>query len=241
MAIQQQIRKYASKRDCSFSKKIVNADNPDKYQNIISHMESIYEKYADYAETDMKRSFLDFYSELVIGSKLLKANYNIHNQNEKGSYGEGIQRYQGPDFYIPENNLWIECITPSKITEFERMERIISNGILCKPNDNLYQNDFERNGMEFFNPLYNKYKKFCKYIEDGVVNKEDNLVVAISGLKLDSGWKPSTVKKRFRRLFNYFDMPEVSGVLFVDGDFMTEYACYVGNEKANQKYTLKIS
>lgn len=238
--ITRQIKKYAKQRDCAFSRKIMANKDSAENQLIISHMESIYNKYLPYAEIDMKRSFLDFYSELVIGNKLLRSGYEPYNQNENGAYVENIQRYQGPDFYMPEENLWIECIAPSKLTDFERMERIVTTGTLCKEDENFSINDFYFYGMEFFNPIYTKYKKFCKYIEDGVVKEEDNLVIAVSGLKVDSGWKANTIKKRIRRLFSYFDMPEISGVLFVDGDFMSETLYYVGNEKANNKYTLKI-
>lgn len=155
-----------------------NYDNLNKYvisrtKDDIEKMWEIYNKYAPkgFKENMLlsKECFYQRWWEMYLGTKLLEYGFNIITNS----------RDEGPDFKvcIDDEIYWIEAVAP-ELGEEESKDKLpeMEMGVHSLPREKFL--------LRISNAIDNKINKFEKYLEKGLVKKEDKLIIAISTCNL---------------------------------------------------------
>lgn len=221
--IERLVRKYAYRKNCIFAKQIL--DDVEK----MDFLRRSWPKYKNCAEVDLKSSFMDFYAEMSTFLYLSKnAEQNIKSFRLSDS---GFQRNEGPDLYASDMKAWFECISPSKITSYDRALRIFKNGVdrADFSLDLVDQKFYNTNGLRFLNPLLSKYKKYKKYIDSGVVSDGDTKIISISLQKMGYEFDVNTLSLEFNNLLSLLRLDAINGVLLIFGEISKDKYLYIEN------------
>jgi|JYMV01.1.fsa_nt_gi hypothetical protein len=220
------VLKRYSHKGCDTSKGLLRSKSHN-YSKGREFIEEIWDKYAYYFETHMKASFYDFYAEMVTGYYLAeKQGFELHNKDTMGMYPNAQDNKHGPDFKIANEPVWVECISVEDIADEGRIERTLEL-------DSLLNDEQRRIGkmknLTLMNPVRAKSKKFRKYIEEGIVSKEDYCVISLSLHKVAHKMSREQIENCLKDIFEVFEMEEIYGVLCFYGDFEQSRSLFVKN------------
>lgn len=144
--------------------------------NIESIIEELWQRFRRYADKDLKHNmlldkqcFLERFWEMYCGIGLLNNGLEIDTLNN-----------HGPDFYVGEwwnKKYYIECNAPG-LGDEKKADTLskLKFGVFSLPS-----NQFQ---LRLTFGLKEKLEKYRKYIQEGVVNDSDCLIIAISNIKL---------------------------------------------------------
>lgn len=221
--IERLVKKYAYTKNCPFAKQILDDEKK------MDFLRKSWPRYKGCAEVDLKCSFMDFYAEMSTFLYLAReSSYDIKSFRVSDS---GFQRNEGPDLYVENKRLWVECISPSKVTSYDRALRIFESGVrgLDIDLDLIDEKFYKKNGLRFLNPLLSKYKKYKKYIDNGVVFANDTKIISISLQKINSNLCLKLLGGEMERLLSLLNLADIDGVLIVAGDVSSDEYLYVKN------------
>ncbi len=128
--------------------------------------DEMYQIYAPYADrhflSDLKKQFHQRTWEMYIGYVLVK-NSVIFTSTDKG-----------PDFLIetPGGKIWIEAVACGPGEGPDRVPAMVYGGVSNVPQEEMI--------IRIVSSLDSKYKKFKKYLADGIVSPEDKLIIAVN-------------------------------------------------------------
>ena len=226
------VLKRYSHNGCDISKGLLRSKN-NNYSRGREIIENIWSKYACYFETHMKASFYDFYAEMVTGYYLADyQGFELYNKDESGSYPHAQDIKHGPDFKVASLPIWIECISVEDIADDERIGRTLEM-------DNSLTAEQRRLGKEsdlhLMNPVRAKSKKYRKYIEEGIVLKDDYCVISLSLHKVSYKMSREQIESCLRDIFDVFKIEEIYGILCFYGDFEQGRSMFVKNPNNKHK------
>lgn len=155
-----------------------NYENLNKYiisrtKDDIEKMWKVYNKYAPkgFKENMLlsKECFYQRWWEMYLGTKLLEYGLNISTNIED----------EGPDFKvcIEDEVYWIEAVAP-ELGKEDSKDKLpeMEMGVHSLPREKFL--------LRISNSIDNKINKFERYLEKGLVKKEDKLIIAISTCNL---------------------------------------------------------
>lgn len=128
--------------------------------------DEMYQVYAPYADrhflSDLKKHFHERTWEMYIGYVLAKNGVTFSSTDK------------GPDFLIetPDGKIWIEAVAPGPGEGPDRVPEMVYGMVSNVPQDKML--------MRISSSLDAKYKKFRKYLDDGMVSPEDKLIIALN-------------------------------------------------------------
>lgn len=152
----------------NFSKYIIS-----RTKDHIEEMWKIYNKYAPKRFKEKmifsKECFYQRWWEMYLGTKLLEYGLDIST-----NIGD-----KGPDFKVSINGevYWIEAVAP-ELGQENSKDKLpeMENGVYSLPREKFL--------LRISNAIDNKIKKFDRYLKNGLVKKEDKLIIAISTCNL---------------------------------------------------------
>lgn len=133
--------------------------------------DSLYQKYYQYADSnflkEIKKKFHQRTWEMYLGCVLLEKGITFSSKDI------------GPDILIEYEGkkIWIECVACEKGKGEDRVPETITGIVQNVPSDEML--------IRIASVLKEKYEKYKKYIEDGIVKDSDQFVIAVSRGALD--------------------------------------------------------
>lgn len=135
-------------------------------------LEALWTQFEPYADTNFHREFKKQFNQRVwemhIGSVLLNRGYRF-----------GKHTNAGPDFKIPYINkdVWIEAISIEKGEGKDKVPDIVYGRAMDVPEKEML--------LRLTAGLREKYRKYLKYLKDGLVDQDDPFVIAIDRSPLE--------------------------------------------------------
>ena len=226
------VLKRYSYKGCSTSKGLLRSKSGDFSKGRVL-IEKIWEKYSDCFETHMKASFYDFYAEMITGYYLAEyQGYDLHNKDLMGNYPNAQDNKHGPDFKVLSLPIWVECISVDDVALQGRIDRTLN---LDRSLSNQQRSLGRDRNLCLMNPVRAKSKKYRKYIDEGIVSKDDYCVISLSLHKVTQKLSKEQIEKSLKDIFKVFDMDEIYGVLCFYGNFDQGKSLFVKNPKNNHK------
>jgi len=161
-----------------------NKDRPhfsDGYKNIRDFepfadgkelMEKLWEDFAPFADKqfldEMETNLKSRFWEMYLGCSFLYNNFNLELPNHTG----------GPDLKINFKNksLWIEAVTPQKGKGDDKLEELPNMVVVNVPHDKMI--------LRIQNSIEEKKRKYAKWIDNKVANKNEPFILAINGTNI---------------------------------------------------------
>lgn len=152
----------------------VSAGKP--YKDIKEQLEKYWEIYKPYADPNfkekVKQEFIQCTWEMYLACTFLDNGFTLQKK----------ERARGPDICLIVDNkkIWIEATVPTvgtsddKVNFSDRPDKIFK----------LHNYEEEKILLRLTNALSNKYGKYKKYLEDGIINSEEPYIIAINAVKV---------------------------------------------------------
>ena len=148
----------------------------ERCSGLKSYMESLWEIYSPYADRDFRyqvaQDFHARYWEMYLTCKLISMSLNIVPK-QTGS--------QGPDILIDQSprRIFLEAITPSEGASInpDKVEEFKVNTFVAVPVPDIEMI------LRYAGAISDKYKKYCEYLEQGIISPVDSYVIALNSCK----------------------------------------------------------
>ncbi|MFH1639259.1 MAG: hypothetical protein ABIB93_02970 [Chloroflexota bacterium] len=142
-----------------------------------SDMENLWGIYHPYADGDFPKQLAqDFharYWEMYLTCTLVHNSFNVAPKQT---------RAKGPDIKIDHasTTIWVEAVIPtsgdpSKPDSVPNLQMGVAQQV---PDDQII--------LRYRSVIYDKFNKYCQYLEDGIIKVEDCYIIALNGCKIQS-------------------------------------------------------
>lgn len=165
----------------------------ERCADLKSYMESLWEIYSPYADGDFRQQVAqDFHArfwEMYLTCKLISMSFNIAPK-QTGS--------QGPDILIDElpRRIFLEAITPSRGVSInpDKVEEFKVNTFVAVPVPDIEMI------LRYAGAISDKYKKYCEYLEQGIISPTDSYVIALNSCKIPNAIIDMTIPDDLPRI-----------------------------------------
>lgn len=154
-------------------KEYINIRDKYRFSGAKSFIEDLWRIYQPYADINFRTAiasqFHQHFWEMYLCCSLLKLGFNISPSSGKRG---------GPDICIKynSNNIWVEAVTATGGAGIDAMSEIDIN----EPISAFYVPE-DRIILRLTNAIETKFKKYLKYLSDGIIRISDPYIIAING------------------------------------------------------------